>query len=103
MVPISGIGMTTIGTPRRASSSVALVISGSCSSGATVQLIAEKIGRSRRLAPATASSMSTSGATNSGPRTSSCRCLLHSASEMYSISRLAVSGSRSRAESDGHT
>ena len=59
VVPMSGIGITTIGTPRRASSSVALVISGSCSSGATVQLIAEKMGRSRRLAPATASNPTT--------------------------------------------
>ena len=78
-------------------------MAGSCCNGEMVQLMTEKIGRSRSEAPATASSMATNGATNSGPRTSSWRCLAHSLSEMYSISRLAVTGSKSRAETDGHT
>ena len=71
VVPIIGMGITKIGTPFLASSMLASVMAGSCCSGATVQLMAEKMGRSLSEAPATASSMATRGATNSGPRTSS--------------------------------
>ena len=41
VVPISGMGSTKIGTPARASSMPASVISLSCCSGAMVQLVTE--------------------------------------------------------------
>ena len=103
VVPISGIGMMAIGTPARARAMLASVMAPSWASGATVQLIVEKTGRSAGGAPATAAIISSSGATYSGPRTSSCTCLAHERNEIASISRLAVSGSRSRAEIVGHT
>ncbi|OPZ45845.1 MAG: hypothetical protein BWY94_01057 [Actinobacteria bacterium ADurb.BinA094] len=103
VVPMSGIGMIAIGTPARARPMLASVMAPSWASGATVQLIVEKTGRSATGAPPTAANMSSSGATYSGPRTSSCTCLLHERNAIASISRLAVSGSRSRAEIVGHT
>ena len=102
VVPASGIGRMSTGTPARASASVASVISRSCCSGATVQSMVEKMGRSHSEAPAMASKISMSGAACAGSRTSSCTCFEQLASEIASISRPAVSGSRSRAEIDGH-
>ena len=103
VVPIWGIGMITIGTPARARAILASVIGPSWAKGAMVQLMLEKTGRSATGAPATAANISSSGATYSGPRTSSCTCLAQERKEMASISRLAVTGSRSRAEMVGHT
>ena len=98
VVPLSGIGSTSTGTPARTIASVASVISRSCCSGATVQSMVEKTGRSHSEPPATASKISISGAACAGSRTSSCTCLVRLARESASISRPAVSGSRSRAE-----
>ena len=103
VVPMRGIGITTIGTPARARARLASVMGASCCRGAMVQLIVENTGRSRTGAPATAANISSSGATNCGSRTSSWTCLAQLANEIASISRLAVSGSRSRAEIVGHT
>ncbi len=102
VVPIIGSGMMTIGTPARARAMLASVMGPSWASGAMVQLIVEKTGRSATGAPPTAASISSSGATNSGLRTSSCTCLAQERNEIAWISRLAVSGSRSRAETMGH-
>ena len=55
VVPDWGMGSTKMGTPRRASSRPASVISRSCCSGAMVQLVTEKQGRSRSEAPQAAS------------------------------------------------
>ena len=82
---------------------LASVMGPSCANGAMVQLMLEKTGRSATGAPATAANISSNGATYSGPRTSSCTCLAHERKEIASISRLAVTGSRSRAEMVGHT
>ena len=101
VVPLSGIGSTSTGTPARTMARVASVISRSCWSGATVQSMVEKTGRSQSEPPATASKISMSGAACAGSRTSSCTCLVRFASEIASISRPAVSGSRSRAEMVG--
>ena len=102
VVPVSGMGNTSTGTPALTSSIVAAVISRSCWSGAIVQLTVLKMGRSQREPPATASKISSNGFTCATSRTSSCRCLLKQSREIASISRPAVSGSRSRAEIDGH-
>ena len=55
VVPACGMGRTKIGTPLRQSFRPASVISASCCSGATVQLVTEKSGRCLSDAPATAS------------------------------------------------
>jgi len=55
VVPACGMGSTKIGTPRAASSRPASVIALSCCSGAIVQLVTEKQGRSRIGAPEAAS------------------------------------------------
>ena len=63
VVPVSGMGRISTGTPALTSAMVASVISRSCMSGAMVQLIVLKIGRCRSEPPATASKISSSGAT----------------------------------------
>ncbi len=71
VVPACGIGRMKTGTPRLMSLSAASVMSRSCCSGAIVQLVTEKYGRSLRDAPAAASYISSTGSTSSGSRTSS--------------------------------
>ena len=104
VVPISGIGMIAMGTPARAKAMLASVMAPSWASGATVQLIVEKTGRSATGAPPTAANHLEQRRHVLGPaRTSSCTCLAQERKEIASISRLAVSGSRSRAEIVAHT
>jgi len=67
-----------------------------------VQSIVLKMGRSQREPLAAASKISSSGFTCATSRSSSCTCLLKHSSEIASISMPAVSGSRLRAEIDGH-
>ncbi len=55
VVPDCGIGSTKMGTPRWTSSRPASVMSLSCCSGATVQFVTEKQGRSVSDAPQAAS------------------------------------------------
>ena len=55
VVPACGIGSTKMGTPRSTSLRPASVISRSCWSGAMVQLVTEKYGRSVSGAPHAAS------------------------------------------------
>ena len=55
VVPAWGIGRMKMGTPRRHSLSPASVISLSCCSGAMVQFVTEKYGRSVSGAPTAAS------------------------------------------------
>ncbi len=76
VVPACGMGRMKIGTPRLTILSAASVMSRSCCSGAMVQLVTEKYGRSVSAAPAAASYMARIGSTRSGSRTSSCTCLL---------------------------
>ena len=71
VVPVSGIGRMSTGTPALTSSIVASVISRSCMSGAMVQLMVLKMGRSQSEPPATAWKISSSGRTWAGCRTSS--------------------------------
>ena len=55
VVPACGMGRTKMGTPRSTSLSPASVISLSCCSGAMVQFVTEKHGRSVSGAPHAAS------------------------------------------------
>ncbi len=63
VVPVSGMGRISTGTPDLTSAMVASVISRSCWRGATVQSMVLKMGRSHSEPPATASKISSSGST----------------------------------------
>ena len=97
VVPISGIGMMTIGTPARARAMLASVIGPSWASGATVQLIVEKTGRSATGAPPTAAIISSSGGDELGPA----HLVLHVLGARAERDRLDLEVGRQRVEVAG--
>jgi len=101
VVPACGIGRMKIGTPRFVNLRLASVMARSCWSGAIVQFVTEKTGRSCSVAPPAASYMARTGSTSSGSRISSWMCLPVFRRQVACMASGAMSGSTSDGCGDG--